>query len=197
MDGFYSFLGFTRLTSNSVIRKAIARGVQEGRFGYSTGAAPEIRPDGKYQVSLAKVRFATAVSEDEIDLESGFLMMPQAIPQPAPAPPSSQQPGGETTSSAGGLTGGGAPGTEPVTSRGTGVPTTPTTPPGFGPQKMVEIAFSADRNQLFTAWDALANLADLAGKVSVKVTAESTNGFDRNKLQNGVLEPLREADLID
>src|SRR5207244_1777906 len=28
VDGFYSFLGFTRLTSAAVIRKAIARGVQ-------------------------------------------------------------------------------------------------------------------------------------------------------------------------
>jgi hypothetical protein len=61
----------------------------------------------------------------------------------------------------------------------------------------VEIAFSADRNQLYTAWNALANLADLAGKVSVTVKAESANGFDKTKLQNGVLEPLREADLIE
>jgi hypothetical protein len=50
---------------------------------------------------------------------------------------------------------------------------------------------------LYTAWNAIANLADLAGKVAVSVRAESEKGFDRNKLQNGVLEPLREADLID
>jgi hypothetical protein len=61
---------------------------------------------------------------------------------------------------------------------------------------VVEIAFSADRNQLFTAWNAVANLADLAGKVSVRVTAESASGFDRGKLQNGVIEPLQEAELI-
>lgn len=68
---------------------------------------------------------------------------------------------------------------------------------GAAAQKSVEINFSADRNQLFSAWNAVANLADLAGKVSIKVTAESENGFDRAKLQNGVLEPLREADLIE
>lgn len=62
---------------------------------------------------------------------------------------------------------------------------------------MVEITFSADRNQLFTAWNAVANLADLAGKVSVTLRAESEKGFDRGKLQNGVIEPLREADLIE
>jgi len=36
----------------------------------------------------------------------------------------------------------------------------------------------------------------LAVKVKVNVTAESEKGFDKSKLQNGVLEPLREADLI-
>ncbi|WP_161952779.1 hypothetical protein [Moorella stamsii (nom. illeg.)] len=56
--------------------------------------------------------------------------------------------------------------------------------------------FVADRNQLFTAWNALANLADLAGKVSVIIRAEREDGFDRIKLQNGVIEPLKEADLI-
>jgi hypothetical protein len=69
--------------------------------------------------------------------------------------------------------------------------------PGAPPQKVVEIAFSADRNQLFAAWNAVANLADLAGKVSVTVRAKSEKGFDRSKLQNGVIEPLKEADLVE
>lgn len=61
----------------------------------------------------------------------------------------------------------------------------------------VDVAFSADRQQLYAAWNAVANLADLAGKVSVSPHAESEDGFDRSKLQNGVMEPLREADLIE
>ena len=61
----------------------------------------------------------------------------------------------------------------------------------------MELTFSADRDQLFTAWNALANLADMAGKVSVSVRAEAADGFDSSKLQNGVMEPLREADLIE
>jgi len=32
VSGFYSFLGFTRLTSDTVIRRAIARGVKECVF---------------------------------------------------------------------------------------------------------------------------------------------------------------------
>ncbi len=59
------------------------------------------------------------------------------------------------------------------------------------------MAFSADRNQLFAAWNALANLADLAGKVTVTVKATSAAGFDPGKRENGVLEPLRETKLIE
>ena len=36
----------------------------------------------------------------------------------------------------------------------------------------------------------------LAGKVTVTVKAEKADGLDKAKLQNGVMEPLREADLI-
>jgi hypothetical protein len=54
-----------------------------------------------------------------------------------------------------------------------------------------------NRNALFTARNAMANFVGLAGKVQVAVQAESPGGFDRSKLRNGVLEPLRETDLID
>jgi hypothetical protein len=33
--------------------------------------------------------------------------------------------------------------------------------------------------------------------VQVTIHAESEKGFDKAKLQNGVMEPLREADLIE
>ncbi len=183
VSGFYSFLGFTRLTSDTVIRKAIVRGVKECAFGYTSGGAPALGPDGKYQVTLAKVRFDTVVAEDEIDLDSGFVMLPPAIPQPAPTPAGVQ------------------PGTTPTpatTPSGTPPTTEPTPTPGGTPalQTQVELTFSADRNQLFTAWNAIANLADLAGKVTVTVKAENADGLDKAKLQNGVMEPLREADLI-
>ena len=71
---------------------------------------------------------------------------------------------------------------------------TPVKPVG---DKVVELTFDANRNQLFTAWNAIANLADLVGKVKVTIHAESEKGFDKAKLQNGVMEPLREADLIE
>ncbi len=77
-------------------------------------------------------------------------------------------------------------------------PTTELPPPGpTEEQKNVNISFTADRDQLFGAWQAVANLADMAGKVSVSIDAESEEGFDKNKLRNAVIEPLQEADLIE
>ncbi|HJZ93597.1 MAG TPA: hypothetical protein VKE40_22165 [Gemmataceae bacterium] len=55
----------------------------------------------------------------------------------------------------------------------------------------------SNRNALFTAWNALANLADMAGRIRVTNPAEAAKGFNWSKLQNGALEPLREAELID
>jgi len=176
--------------TSAVIKKAIARGIQERFFGYYSGSTPVFGDDEKYQVPLARLRFDTIVGEDEIDMDSGFLMMPQALPLPAPSPATAATgatgvaagaPSGESTPTPGG------PSVVPGASSSDGPPV----------QKSVEINFSADRNQLFTAWNAIANLADLAGKVNVTVRADSAEGFDRSKLQNGVWEPLRESDLID
>lgn len=61
----------------------------------------------------------------------------------------------------------------------------------------MQLSFTADRNALFTAWSAAANLADLAGKIQVTLRAVSEAGFDKTKLQNGVIEPLQEAELIE
>jgi hypothetical protein len=144
-------------------------------------AAPVIGTDGKFQLPLAKVRVGIAVAEDEVDLDSGFLMVPSAIPQPAEPPVPPTTPPGPP---------GGPQGPGPK------VPTTPG-PPGADAKRTVELHFSADRNKLYSAWPALANLADMAGSVTVAVRAESDQGFDPIKLQNGVLEPLQEADLIE
>jgi hypothetical protein len=188
VEGFYSFLGFTRLVSDAAIRKAVVKGVEKGIFGYWSGGVPDLGLDGKYLVALSKVRFGANVAEDEIDLETGFLAMPSAIPLAASTTPP-------------------IPGVAPMQPQpGTTTPVGPTPPisPGTQPtpaapavQREVTITFTADRNQLFTAWNAVANLADLAGKVKVSLRAESDKGFDKGKLQNGVMEPLREANLIE
>ncbi len=192
LDGFYSFLGFPRLAASAVIKKAITRGVQDGFFGYFSGSTPTLGADGKYQVPLARVRSNISVGEDEIDLDSGFLMMPSAIPVAVPQTGVPSEPTSVPPV---------APGSPTVTAGGVPTGTTAGAPPSVGAgavnQTSVDFSFAANRDQLFTAWNAVANLADMAGKVSVTVHADSNNGFDRSKLQNGVLEPLREADLIE
>ena len=173
------------------MRKAVARGITEAQFGHFSGAVPTLGGDGTYKIAPEKVRYDLSATEDEIDLESGFIMLPSAIPKPA-TPTLFQPPSPD------GITGT----EEPV------LTTPPTVPPGGdgvevpdtlpdSSEKIVQISFSADRNALFTAWNAMANLADLAGKVTVTVKAESAEGYDKGKLQNGVMEPLREADLIE
>ena len=84
VDGFYSFPGFTRVISSEIIQKAIARGVREGAFGYYAGTPPTLE-DGKYQVNESKVAYEKAVADDEIDLDMGFIMMPDAIPAAKPS----------------------------------------------------------------------------------------------------------------
>jgi hypothetical protein len=186
VEGFYSFLGFPRLMSQDAVRKAVACGVQESLLGYFSGPTPELGEDRKFKVALDRVRIGKGVADDEIDLDTGFIMLPSAVPQAergAVQPPGGGEPGGQQPPVVPPLTGGG------------GLP--PVTPPTTETQKVVQISFSADRNALYTAWNAVANLADLAGKINVILRAESQDGFDKSKLQNGVIEPLREADLIE
>jgi hypothetical protein len=183
VSGFYSFLGYTRLTSESVIRKAITQGIEKRVFGYTTGT-PKLGADGHYQIERVKVAYDQTLAEDEVDLQSGFLILPGAIPVGVNAqtaiPTSGSSPG-----AAGGIT---TP--SPVGGQAR-------QQPGAKPQRTVELSFNANRNQLFTAWNALANLADLAGSINLTVRATAEEGLDQVKLENGVLEPLRETRLID
>jgi Protein of unknown function (DUF499) len=191
VEGFFSFPNFTRLADSGVVRKSIARGIKEKFFGYVAGAAPALGADGRYQVAAKNVRFGSEIAEDEIDLDGGFLMIPETIPQPSAGPvpgaPGSPQPPTPGAGPAVGPGGGGGL-QEPQPPGGAPVPLQPST---------VQFSFDADRNRLYAAWQALANLADLCGKLTVSIKGETPQNIDKSKLENGVYEPLREANLID
>ena len=51
--------------------------------------------------------------------------------------------------------------------------------------KVVQLGFTADRDELYDAWNAIANLADMAGKVEVNIRAESEAGFDNVQMRVG------------
>ncbi len=202
VTGFFSFLGLTRLTSEKIVAKAIATGVEKRIFGYIGGGAPTLGTDGKYQVSVSKVRFDTPIAPDEIDLDSGFIMVPQAIPiapPPAACPKCGKSPCECAVPPAACPRCGQTPCVcpiPPVLCLKCGKTPCVCLPPPVTDKK-VELTFTADSAKLYSAWQAMANLAEMAGKVTVTVKAESESGFDKSKLNNGVLEPLREADLIE
>ena len=186
--GFFSFLGFPRLLAAEVVRKAVARGVETGLFGYTTGR-PTLGGDGRYQLDRSRVAFERTVADDEIDLDSGFLMVPASLPvKPIECADTAGE--GEQRSE---------PTADPERAnevRDSVVFGDPELPAAAN-EREIALSFTADRDTLFHAWNALANLADLAGKVSINATATAEGAVDKGKLENGVLEPLRELGLIN
>jgi hypothetical protein len=188
-DAFFSIYGFTRLDSSEALRKAVARGVEgaDPAFGYWSGADPVLGADVRYQINRDRVVYGRSFDPSEVDFETGFLIAPAALP--LPPQPVIVTPTPELSPT---------PNVEPPAPGGTGLPalTPPSPSPGPVSQNAVRLSFKADRDKLFAAWNALANLADEAGEISVEITAIKPSGFDRTWLRNAVYEPLEEADIM-
>ena len=192
LKGFYEFIGFPRLLSADAVRLAVARGVETGLFAYATGR-PQLGEDGRYLIDRSRITFERSVADEEIDLDTGWLITPAAIPENAP--PS----GSETTTTTGTECGAHTEQSVPVGSSSDGR----YTPRGGSSVEIpsssreINLSFEADQSKVYEAWSALANLADMAGAISIKVAATAPMGYDEAKLENGVLEPLRELGLIE
>lgn len=188
LAGFFSFLGFPRLLSSDVVCKAISRGVEDSHFGYTT-SKPSLGNDGHYQINKNRIAFNRRIADDEIDLETGFLMIPEVLPdmssQPAgSAIDESTAPDFESETRTGGLNRN-LGNIEPIDSA-----IFPSTS-----DREIALSFTANKEALYDAWNALANLADLTGEISITIKAKGS--FDKGRLENNVLEPLRELKLID
>ena len=188
LESFFRDIAPPRLEASSVLRKGIARGVTEGAFAYTSGSQPTVGPDGRFQVSRDKVVIGRTLAEDEVDFESGFIMVPAAAPEPAAAPDTVPIAPGVSIPAPGTALQPGIPGGVPSPTPGT---------PAAGRQSIVRLTFQATRGQVFKAFPAIANLADKSdeGKVKVSVEGTSSEGFDRSWLRNAVEEPLDEADI--
>lgn len=189
LESFFRDIAQPRLQSSSVLRKAIAKGVAEGAFAYTSGSQPVLGSDGKFQISRDRVVVGRTLEEDEVDFESGFLMVPAAVPEAAATAGAGATPVGLPL-----------PVPEPGTPTVTRVAETPATLPGApeaGRQNMVRLRFKATRGQLFKAFPAIANLADGSDgdQVVVNVEGTSSKGFDPAWIRNAVEEPLDEADI--
>ena len=187
--GFYEFLGFPRLLSSQAVRKAIALGVETGLFGYTIGR-PTLGESGRYQIDRQRVSFERSVADDEIDLDSGFLIAPAALPaKPIQSGDSAGDSDTDENTS--------AQATDENDSGAADVAGHDSTPLGVQSGRDIAVSFTADASKLYAAWNALANLADVAGEVSISANATAASGYDKAKLENGVLEPLRELGLIE
>lgn len=170
------------LESSIALKKTIARGVAEGTLASLSGATPTLGPDGKFQVNREKVVIGQSLAEDEVDFDSGFLMVPSALPKVSGA----AQPGSPSPET--GLTEKpGKPEGVPPTTSGT----------GGDRQRVVRLRFKATRDQVFRAFPAIANLADKSdsGQVTIQVEGIAEEGYDSSWLRNAVEEPLDEADV--
>jgi hypothetical protein len=188
LESFFRDIAPPRLESSNVLRKGIARGVTEGSFAYTSGSPPALGPDGKFQVVRDKVVVGRTLAEDEVDFESGFVMVPAAVPEAAAATVTVLSEPGVPTPEPGTPAQPGVPGVTPTPTPGT---------PAAGRQSTVRLKFKATRDQIFKAFPAIANLADKSdeGKVNVNVEGTSAEGFDPSWLRNAVEEPLDEADI--
>lgn len=188
LESFFRDIAPPRLESSAVLRKGIARGVTEGAFAYTSGSQPALGPDGKFHVVRDKVVIGRTLAEDEVDFESGFIMVPSAVPEAAAAPGGVPTAPGVPTPGPGTAVQPGVPGGAPTPAPGT---------PAGDRQSIVRLKFKATRDQIFKAFPAIANLADKSdeGKVNVNVEGTSAAGFDPSWLRNAVEEPLDEADI--
>lgn len=185
--GFFTFIGFPRLIDGGAVHKAILRCIETGLFGYVTGR-PVVGEDGRYQVVQSRVIFQRSVLSDEIDIDSGFLIAPMALPAQIGELGSTTRSGesSETTGGGGGTSQfGKSRGTEKEGEASQSAP------------REVVLSFKGDRHTVFSAWSAIANLADLADGVSITARATLSCNVDESRFENGVLDPLRELDLID
>lgn len=191
LESFFRDIVPPRLESATILRKGIARGVSEGVFAYATGGTYSLDSNGKFQVNRDKVLLGRLLADDEIDFDSGFLMMPTAVPEAPTAQPSGIGPGDTS------------PATSPVYGPETGTGTGSGTEPAAtglemsSSKKRVVLSFEASREQVFKAFPAIANLADKSDGAKVKIRVEGTSaaGFDQSWLRNAVGEPLDEADI--
>ncbi len=183
VESFYEILGYPRLESDVALRQAIAKGVREGVFGYVGRASQvdlnQLREGGNYLVDASQVRRGS-LPDDEVDMSNGIIVLPQAIRPETPTEVASALPA------------------EAVSAE-TGVEAAPEagrdTPLYTARRTHLRLSMQMTRQQLFAAWNAFKNLADLVGQIRLTIEAHKPEGFDPSWLQNALYEPLDEADV--
>lgn len=183
VESFYETLGYPRLESDNVIRQAIANGVRSSVFGYVGRASQvdlnELREGGTYLVDASHVRLGS-LPDDEVDMSAGIIVLPQAIRPETPVEVEAVTP---------------QEGVSPETGDAA-VPEGGPEAPGYTAKRTrLRLSMQMTRQQLYSAWNAFKNLADLVGQIRLTIEAHKADGFDSSWLQNALYEPLDEADV--
>jgi Protein of unknown function (DUF499) len=189
VDAFFGFPGFPRLLDASVVRKALREGIVEGLFAYSGRGEPpmsgQVSERGPiYQIRRDQVVIGRSLADDEISIDDGFIILPQALPpEKAPEP----VPSAESRES-----------TPPRPDVGTSGPPPSPAPGADGPgpvlhPQVVRLTVSVNRTQLYASFNAFGNLVEKAGTAKITLEVVIPDDLDRTWLRNAVLEPLEEA----
>jgi hypothetical protein len=171
---FFSIFDFPKLTDESVLCAAIARGT-EGLLGYVSGATVV---DGELEVSRPElVRFGAPTPIDEIDLGPGSFVVSAALASTLARPEESEE--AEDRPEV-------APEDEAIVADGEKTD---------GSARRYAVSFEATAAQLFRVLPALQNLADRSAefRARLEVEAEGREPFDPNWLRNAVEEHFDEA----
>lgn len=171
---FFSIFDFPKLTDESVLRAAIARGT-EGTLAYVAGAQVV---DGELEVPRRElVRFGAATPADEIDLGPGSFVLSASLASTLVRQEEAKEAEDETEEV--------APDDEVVV----GADETD------GGARRYAVSFEATAAQLFRVLPALQNLADRSAQFRAKlqVEAEGKEPFEPNWLRNAVEEHFDEA----
>lgn len=172
VEAFFAVVEPPRLASAEAIGRAIAQGIAEGVVAYPYGPTPELGVDGRFAVNTERLVLDRSVDPTEIDFETGFIMLRSAAPErpgaaEGRAPEPTPEPRGEEVQEA-----------------------------HVGPHT-VRLTFRANRDQVFKAFSAIANLAERSDGHQVRMSVEATSGdgYDPVWFRNAVEEPLDEADV--
>lgn len=175
VETFFSAPEFPRITDESVIRKAISKGVKEGLFGLTSEDKVQ-HVEGELKVAREYVIIGKEIPEDEIDLASGFIVSPKIIPPEEKEGEEEKEKEREEEEKKG------KEEKEEEEEEGE-------------EGKIFHIVYNlrVNRSQLFKCFDALGNLAEKSGEISLAVKADSEKGLDRNWIRNAVEEPIEEV----
>lgn len=167
VETFFSSPEFPRVSDESVIKKAISRGVKEGLFGLTSKDKVQFIDDKPVTVR-DKLIIDKEVPEDEIDVSSGYLVLPQVVSKEAKEE----------------ISGGEKPEEEEIKEE-----------KGEKKEKIFHLAYNLKVNcqQLFKCFKALGNLAEKSGELSLRVEANLKEGADPNWVRNAVEEPMEEV----